>query len=867
MRSSTWRLDDLRNVTLNLGFVGENLHTRQIIDCKKMFDQYPQASVSMTVTPPEGEPYPGQIERDGDLVIWDVRDCDLAAEGDGEIQIVFTQEPHIARSINVRTHICRSQQSTGSVPSGYEDFITRADQLLDQVEETFPAGGTTGQVLAKKSDEDYDTEWVDQSGGGGGTSDYEELENLPQIGGVTLKGNKSLHDLGAATEEAVSAKYTKPESGIPAGDMADGVIPVLTDLIDDTAGDGDTDKVWSADKSSELLSQINTLRPDATNSDVGKYLKVKTVADGKVSEYEFGSGGGGGGGSDIDDTAGAGDTDKAWSADKLTTKFGVIENLQTAVETGLLTGFAQGGVNQNNGVIDTTNTEACYVGPIPMKAGDKYTFSRAVNTIQLTTSLAIYNTSGTYVSGRGVTNGTTITFENDGYFAIGCALNGNVSATMAQAIESANASFTATFDKTIKVVETVNKHETEISTIHSDISKMKGFRMTKDDLKTGIYYKVSSGTVSEQTDSTAKYCPKIDVSAFRGMKMRIWMNTVRSGSSRALGFCDAENNVGNYLTETGFSNVADGGYYNVIIVDKDYMFFSCSGDQTTIRIEIVDGDSFVTRSLLDGTLYNGKYYHMSFDDVIACLQDITTNALTYESIFENDLFGWCKQMHDLYGTTFSLFVFYQNASSDPTWTLADCTNAFASEFTANADWLRFGFHAYYQNTNATSREATAATDYSNVIAQLIRITGSAKCIDRMPRLHEYNGTLTALTSMRDCEVGPVGFIASADTNMTTPRDSYYFDSDQNAYMYKHAYMYDAENFLHFVKTSYMWISSSVSITDRENGMDYYNRNRFTEIFLHENSVTSGNKSSFEGKFRALSYSHKPCFMMDLVLTN
>jgi len=256
MRSSTWRLDDLKNVTLNLGFVGENLHTRQIIDCKKMFDQYPQASVSMTVTPPEGEPYPGQIERDGDLVIWDVRDCDLAAEGDGEIQIVFTQEPHIARSINVRTHICRSQQSTGSVPSGYEDFITRADKLLDQVEETFPAGGTTGQVLAKKSDEDYDTEWVDQSGGGGGTSDYEELENLPQIGGVTLKGNKSLSDLGAATESAVNEKYTKPSGGIPASDMADGVIPVLTDLIDDTAGDGDTDKVWSADKSAEELQSV-----------------------------------------------------------------------------------------------------------------------------------------------------------------------------------------------------------------------------------------------------------------------------------------------------------------------------------------------------------------------------------------------------------------------------------------------------------------------------------------------------------------------------------------------------------------------------------------------------------------------------------
>lgn len=31
-----------------------------------------------------------------------------------------------------------------------------------------PAGGTTGQVLAKASDDSYDVEWVDQAGGGGG---------------------------------------------------------------------------------------------------------------------------------------------------------------------------------------------------------------------------------------------------------------------------------------------------------------------------------------------------------------------------------------------------------------------------------------------------------------------------------------------------------------------------------------------------------------------------------------------------------------------------------------------------------------------------------------------------------------------------
>ena len=47
-------------------------------------------------------------------------------------------------------------------------------------------------------------------GGGGGTSNYNALENKPQIGGVTLTGNKSLHDLGIAAEGDVSGKINKP---------------------------------------------------------------------------------------------------------------------------------------------------------------------------------------------------------------------------------------------------------------------------------------------------------------------------------------------------------------------------------------------------------------------------------------------------------------------------------------------------------------------------------------------------------------------------------------------------------------------------------------------------------------------------------
>ena len=65
-----------------------------------------------------------------------------------------------------------------------------------------PSGGTTGQVLGKASGSDYDTEWIDQSGGG--TSDYTDLTNKPSINSVTLTGNKTSSDLGLATASDLS---------------------------------------------------------------------------------------------------------------------------------------------------------------------------------------------------------------------------------------------------------------------------------------------------------------------------------------------------------------------------------------------------------------------------------------------------------------------------------------------------------------------------------------------------------------------------------------------------------------------------------------------------------------------------------------
>lgn len=80
-----------------------------------------------------------------------------------------------------------------------------------------PSGGTSGYVLKKASGTDYDVTWAAESGGGGGGVSDVTLDGVSVVtGGVAVLTTPSASDIGA---------YVKPSGGIPATDIASGVIP------------------------------------------------------------------------------------------------------------------------------------------------------------------------------------------------------------------------------------------------------------------------------------------------------------------------------------------------------------------------------------------------------------------------------------------------------------------------------------------------------------------------------------------------------------------------------------------------------------------------------------------------------------------
>ena len=158
-------------------------------------------------------------------------------------------------------YLCTTAHSGSWNASHFQSVTVGSEitKLANEIHILEPAAtsGDVGKFLKVKSVANgkvTEYEFADAESGGG-TFDYNDLTNKPSINNITLSGNKSLNDLGVASKSSVTA-------------VENSITTINADL--------------------------NILKPAATSSDIGKVPVVKTVANGKVTAYEFGEGGGGG---------------------------------------------------------------------------------------------------------------------------------------------------------------------------------------------------------------------------------------------------------------------------------------------------------------------------------------------------------------------------------------------------------------------------------------------------------------------------------------------------------------------------------------------------------------------------------------------
>lgn len=153
---------------------------------------------------------------------------DITVDNNGNVSVNNNSHNHTISNItdfpsidNTPTQNSDNLVKSGGVKSALDDKISEPSN-----------DGTSGQVLMTNGS---GTRYWGTVSGGGGTNDYQQLTNKPQINSVTLTGNKSLSDLGiAAANEVINATdLTISNGSVNLVDYVDspGVYKVPSDCI------------------------------------------------------------------------------------------------------------------------------------------------------------------------------------------------------------------------------------------------------------------------------------------------------------------------------------------------------------------------------------------------------------------------------------------------------------------------------------------------------------------------------------------------------------------------------------------------------------------------------------------------------------
>lgn len=211
------------------------------------------------------------------------------------------------------------------------------------------------------------------------------------------------------------------------------------------------------------------------------------------------------------------------------------------------------------------------------------------------------------------------------------------------------------------------------------------------------------------------------------------------------------------------------------------------------------------------TVEKKPYIHLSIDDTFEIFKDLAQNAMYYSSIFENPYLHFLEMLHTQYGLVASMYCFTEEGD----FSLSNVPDIFCPDFTKSADWLKWGFHGRSQNSRyqyASGRKAQK--DYSFAIRELLRITGSVRCIDVAPRLHFFAGTWECIRAMCQSDHGLKGLFSADDDRL-----SYYLDSTQSKLLKAYGLYYDQAMNLFFFSTD-IRLERIQSIAKERTNMEY-----------------------------------------------
>ena len=168
------------------------------------------------------------------------------------------------------------------------------------------------------------------------------------------------------------------------------------------------------------------------------------------------------------------------------------------------------------------------------------------------------------------------------------------------------------------------------------------------------------------------------------------------------------------------------------------------------------------------------------DDVIWVFRDLTRQRP--DSIFDHHFLKSLKQTHDKTGLKVQMNLFYRTDYfyGNDEFSLADMTDAYKAEFEANADWLKFAFHAKqefpdYPNLNADYQDIKDL--FLMMEQEVIRFAGANSWTKRALCTHWLPLSKDACHALKDCGVEMV---------CATVGETEEYNGDVNSLPYGHA---------------------------------------------------------------------------------
>ena len=133
MRKIEKTFAEFGNSTIPLGITGENFAMKIYIDCTSVFSEYPNGHAALTISPPTGDPYPGDIITQHGVVFWQVRNRDLMAPGRGTATLSVVDNFGTVLISATATTVINGTIDSGTVPDQITDWIMAASATLDEI--------------------------------------------------------------------------------------------------------------------------------------------------------------------------------------------------------------------------------------------------------------------------------------------------------------------------------------------------------------------------------------------------------------------------------------------------------------------------------------------------------------------------------------------------------------------------------------------------------------------------------------------------------------------------------------------------------------------------------------------------------------